>query len=142
MARIPKEVVRHFRNVPLFSGVSEKGLRALITSADEITEPAGKVLVREGQHRRELFVITSGSVKVTRRGRRLNTMGPGDFFGEIALLSGGPRTATCTAETDVSLMIVNPTRFGVVLETEPQVRHAVLHALGERLRSLDKDALD
>jgi CRP-like cAMP-binding protein len=142
MARIPQEVVRHFRNVPLFSGVSEKGLRALITSADEITEPAGKVLVREGQHRRELFVITSGSVKVTRRGRRLNTMGPGDFFGEIALLSGGPRTATCTAETDVSLMIVNPTRFGVVLETEPQVRHAVLHALGERLRSLDKDALD
>ena len=142
MARIPKEVIRHFRNVPLFASVSERGLRALIEAADEITEPAGKVLVKEGQHRRELFVITSGSVKVTKRGRRLNTLGPGDFFGEIALLSGGPRTATCTAETDVSVMIVNPTRFGVVLDGEPQVRHAVLHALGERLRTLEKGTID
>jgi CRP/FNR family transcriptional regulator, cyclic AMP receptor protein len=141
MARIPRQVIEHFRGVPLFSGVSEKGLRALVAAADEITEPPGKAIVREGEHSRELYVVTAGSVKVTRKGRRVNTLGPGDFFGEIALLSGGPRTATVTAETEVSLMILAPSQFTVVLDREPRIMHAVLHALGERLRPLDERAL-
>jgi CRP/FNR family cyclic AMP-dependent transcriptional regulator len=141
MARIPKQVIQHFRNVPLFAGVSERGLRALVAAADEITEPAGKVLVREGEHSRDLFVLTAGSVTVTRKGRRLNTLREGDFFGEIALLSGGPRTATVTAETDVSVMILSPGQFTVVLDNEPRIMQAVLHALGERLRPLDERAL-
>ncbi|MFL5797018.1 MAG: cyclic nucleotide-binding domain-containing protein [Actinomycetota bacterium] len=141
MARIPKQVIQHFRNVPLFAGVSERGLRALVAAADEITEPAGKELVRQGEHSRELFVITEGSVAVTREGRKLNTLGPGDFFGEIALLSGGPRSATVTAETDVAVMILRPAQFTVVLDSEPRIMQAVLRALGERLRPLDERAL-
>jgi CRP/FNR family cyclic AMP-dependent transcriptional regulator len=138
MARIPRKVVEHFRNVPLFSGVSDKGLRAIVAAADEINEPAGKDLVREGEHHRELFVITAGNCKVTRKGRTLNTLGPGDFFGEIALLSGGPRTATVTSTSDVSIMILSPTQFTIVLENEPRIMHSVLRALGERLRDREK----
>jgi CRP-like cAMP-binding protein len=138
MARIPKAVLQHFRNVPLFSGVSEKGLRALVSAAFEITEPAGKDLVREGEHSRELFVITEGSVRVTRKGRSVNTLVPGDFFGEIALLSGGARTATVTADTDVGLMIMSPAEFTIVLDSEPQIMRAVLHSLGERLRDAER----
>src|SRR5438874_7932655 len=102
MAGIPREVLAHFRSVPLFSDVSEKGLRAIVSAADELDEPAGKVMVREGDLRRDLFVITAGTAEVTQGGRRLRQLGAGDFFGEIALLCGGPRTATVTATTEVS----------------------------------------
>ena len=133
MAKIPKEVLEHFRRVPLFAHVSERGLRAVVSAADELDEPAGKALVREGDHGRELFVLTSGSARVTRQGRELAMLGPGDFFGEIALLAGGPRTATVTAESDVAVMILTPRQFETVLDSERSVRRAVLQALGERL---------
>jgi CRP-like cAMP-binding protein len=140
-ARIPKEVLAHFRGVPLFSDVSEKGLRAIASAADEIDEPAGKVLIHEGDLRRELFVITAGTAAVTRKGRRLNTLEAGDFFGEISLISGGPRSATVTAASDISLMILGPSGFLAVLDSEPKVMQAVMRALGERLRGLEKSAL-
>jgi CRP/FNR family transcriptional regulator, cyclic AMP receptor protein len=135
MAGIPRAVLEHFRGVPLFSAVSKRDLRAIVSAADEFDEPAGKVLVREGDLRRELFVLVSGTVSVSRGGRRLRTLGPGDFFGEIALLSGGPRTATVTVTSDVRLMMLAPAQFESVLDAEPGVRRAVLHALGERLRT-------
>jgi CRP-like cAMP-binding protein len=141
MARIPKEVVEHFRAVPLFSTVSNQGLRVIVSVADEFDEPSGRVLVREGEHRRELMVLVSGTAKVSRNGRRIASLGPGDFFGEIALLSGGPRTATVTTTSDVRLMMLAPAGFEGVLETEPAVRRAVLHALGERLRETSASKL-
>jgi CRP-like cAMP-binding protein len=141
MARIPRAVLDHFRSVPLFSGVSERGLRAIVSAADELREPAGTVLVGEGDLRRELYVVVKGTVAVTRRGRKVATLGPGDFFGEFALLSGGPRNATVTAQSGVTVMILAPARFDAVLDSEASVRRAVLHALGERLRTLDKRSL-
>jgi CRP-like cAMP-binding protein len=134
MAGIPKQVLEHFQAVSLFSTVSNQGLRAIVSAADEFDEPSGKVLVREGEHRRELMVLVSGTAKVTRNGRRIGMLGPGDFFGEIALLSGGERTATVTATSDVRLMMLAPAGFEGVLDSEPAVRRAVLHALGDRLR--------
>src|SRR5262245_44205152 len=142
MARIPSEVLDHFRSVPLFAHVSDAGLESIVTAADEIDEPAGKVLVSEGDLRRELFVILSGTATVARGGRELNTLGPGDFFGEFSLLSAGPRTATVTAASDVRVMILGPSRFETVLASEPSVQREVLSALGDRLRMLDAHALD
>lgn len=135
MAKIPKDVLEHFRRVPLFEHVSDKGLRAIVSAADEIDEPEGTVLIGEGDLRRELFVLLTGSAKVIRRGRKIAEVGPGDFFGEIALLSGGARTATVKAETDVRVMMLAPARFETVLDSEPSVRDEVLRALGERLRT-------
>jgi len=135
MAKIPKDVLEHFRRVPLFEHVSDRGLRAIVSAADEIDEPRGTVLIGEGDLRRELFVLLTGTAKVTRRGRKIAEVGPGDFFGEIALVSGGPRTATVKAESDVRVMMLAPARFETVLDSEPSVRDEVLRALGERLRA-------
>ncbi len=139
--RVPKQVIERFRRVPLFAHLSHRGLRAIAAAADELTEPAGNVLVREGEFRRELFVLAEGKAKVTRRGRRVTTLESGDFFGELSLLSGGPRTATVTAETDVSVMMLTPQQFEMVLQREPAVLRAVLKALGDRLQELQKAVL-
>jgi CRP/FNR family transcriptional regulator, cyclic AMP receptor protein len=135
MAGIPHDVLEHFRRVPLFSAVSKGDLRAIVSAADEMDQPAGTVLVREGEFRSELFVITAGTATATMEGREVGRMGPGDFFGEIALLCGGPRTATVTAETDVSIMILAPGPFMGVLRAEPHLLDEIMRALGERLRT-------
>jgi serine/threonine-protein kinase len=131
-------VLEHFGGIPLFSGVSKKGLRALVAAADEIAVREGKDLVREGEHGRELYVVVSGSVRVVRKGRRVATMGPGDFFGELALVSGAPRTATVTTETETTVMVLDPRRFEVVMDREPQVAKAVMAAMADRLRAVER----
>ena len=131
-------MLEHFGGIPLFSGVSKKGLRALVAAADEITVREGKDLVREGEHGRELYVVVSGSVRVVRKGRRVATMGPGDFFGELALVSGAPRTATVTTETETTVMVLDPRRFEVVMDREPQVAKAVMAAMADRLRAVER----
>jgi len=138
MARIPKEVLQHFANIPLFWGVSKEGLEAIAMAADEFDEPAGKVLVREGEHQRDLYVIVTGTVEVSRDGRPVATMGPGDFFGELALIGRGPRMATVTATSDVSLMVLAPQRFEDILEREPGIARALLSTMADRLRNIDQ----
>jgi CRP-like cAMP-binding protein len=135
MTGIPDEVLEHFRKVPLFSAVSKGDLRAIVSAADELDEPAGTVLVREGEFRSELFVITAGTATATQDGREIRAMGPGDFFGEIALLCGGPRTSTVTAQSDVTLLILAPNPFLRVLRSEPDLLDEIMQALGDRLRS-------
>jgi CRP-like cAMP-binding protein len=138
VAGIPKQVLEHFSRIPLFSGVSKKGLRAIVAAADEFTVKPGKELVREGEHGRHLYVVVEGSVKVVRDGRTVATLGPGDFFGELALISGAPRTATVTAEEESTLMVLDPRRFEVVMAEEPQVAKAVLATMGDRVRLLER----
>ena len=134
MAGIPRKVLEHFGRIPLFSGVSRKGLRAIASAADEITVREGKDLVREGEHGRELYVVVEGSVRVTKKGRKVATMGPGDFFGELALVSGAPRSATVTTESETTVMVLDPRRFDVVMDREPRVAKAVLATMADRLR--------
>lgn len=139
MARgIPSEVIRHFKAVPLFSGVSNKSLRTIVQSADELDVSSGKILVREGGTDRELFVILRGEAAVTRGGRKLSTLGPGDFFGEMALLSRGERTATVTARTDMRVMLVGPRHLEDVLAREPSVAQPMLEVMARRIRSSER----
>ena len=138
MARIPKRVLEHFAGVPLFAGVSKNGLRAIVAAADEITVREGKDLVREGEHGRELYVVVEGSVRVVRKGRTVATMGPGDFFGELALMSGAPRTATVTTEAETTVMVLDPRRFDVVMDREPRVAKAVMATMADRLRAVER----
>ncbi len=90
-------------SVPLFAHCSKRELEQIASVADEIDLSEGKELMREGALGREFFVILEGSAEVTRGGEAINTLGPGDFFGEIALISHGPRTATVTATTGADL---------------------------------------
>ncbi len=124
------------KTVPLFSRCSKKQLAAIANLADLIQLPAGTTLIREGATGREFMVIVEGAGEVTRNGRTVDTIGPGDFIGEIALIVGGPRNATVSTTTDTSLLVLTARQFWTLLEDAPQIQGSVLKALGQRLQPL------
>jgi CRP-like cAMP-binding protein len=126
--------------VPLFAGLTSEGLDEIGRITEEVDVPAGKALTHEGRHEGYFFVIVSGTVRIERGGRTINTIGAGDFLGEIALLDGGPRTATATTESPCRLLSMTHERFHELLESSPSVRTAILEAVGERLRALDDES--
>jgi len=121
------------KKVPLFSNCSKQELGEIAQLADEIDLNEGKVLIREGERGREFFVLLEGNADVTRDGGSLNTLGPGDFFGEIALVSHSPRTATVTTTTPVRALVITDRSFQRLLEDAPSMQLKVLQALAERL---------
>lgn len=123
------------RQVPLFSRCSKKQLAALAAEADELTLPEGKVLSRQGQQGREFVVIVDGSAEVTKNGRRINRLGPGDFLGEIALISGAARTATVTTTSETRLLVLTDRGFRRVTGEIPSLNATLLEAMSERLQS-------
>jgi CRP-like cAMP-binding protein len=127
------EKVEWIRHVPLFSQCSKRELAQIASIADEIDLRDGKVLIREGERGREFFVLLEGSAEVTKDGRKINTVGPGDFFGEIALVSQSPRTATVTATSPVHTLVITERSFRRLLEEQPEIQRKVLVALAERL---------
>ena len=128
------------RGVPLFAGLDQEALEAIGKIAEEREVDAGTALTHEGRHEGYFFVIVSGTVRIERGGKVLNTMRDGDFLGEIALLDGGPRTATAVAETACRLLVMTYQRFQQLLDTAPEVRTAVMEEVGQRLRLLDADS--
>lgn len=127
--------------VPLFSGVSEAGLEELGGIADEIDVGPGTALTHEGYREGFFFVIVSGTVRIERGGRTINRLGPGDFLGEIALLDGGPRTATATTESPCRLLSMTYQMFHELLDASPSIRTAILVTVGQRLRAVDESAI-
>jgi CRP/FNR family transcriptional regulator, cyclic AMP receptor protein len=125
--------------VPLFGGMSRGDLEQLGRIVHEVDVKAGDVLTHEGRHEGYFFVVVDGSVDIERGGRTINTLGPGDFLGEIALLDGGPRTATATAATPSRLLSLEHQAFDDLLDTSPAIRTAVLEAVGQRLRAMDDE---
>ena len=123
--------------VPLFAGISAAGIEELGAIADEIEVRAGTVLTHEGYREGFFFIVMSGTVRIERGGRTIATIGPGDFLGEIALLDGGPRTATAIAETPCRLLSLTYQMFHELLDASPEIRTAILEAVGRRLRDLD-----
>jgi CRP-like cAMP-binding protein len=127
--------VELIRSVPLFSHCSKRELAALATEADELSVPAGKNLTTEGDRGREFMVIVEGTADVKRNGRRINQLGPGSFVGEIALLTGVPRTATVTTTSDALLLVLTDRAFKRVVAQMPSVQGSVMTALAERLQA-------
>jgi CRP/FNR family transcriptional regulator, cyclic AMP receptor protein len=125
-------------NVPLLAGCTKRELRRIVALADEIDVPKGKVLIREGEPGRECFVVVDGTATVTMRGRRLSPMGAGSFFGEISLLDGGPRSATVTAETDMSLLVLTSQGFATLIRETPTAAPRIMRGLAERLREAER----
>ena len=128
------------RQVPLFATLGADGLEQLDRAIDEIRVAEGATIIREGRHEGYFFVIVEGQVRIERSGSVVNTLGPGDFLGEIALLDGGPRTATATAETPCRLLTLRHDRFHTLLDGAPEIRTAVLEAVGGYLRRIDDEA--
>jgi len=125
--------VELFKSVPLFVGCSKAELRELARNADEVDLREGYVLVREGRPGREFFVLVDGRVQVTAKDRKLAELTGGDWFGEIALLTKVPRTATVTATSAVRALVLTDRSFRRVVETMPSIALKVLASVGDRL---------
>ena len=125
------------RKVPLFSGLSRRHLDLIAQHADEVKVAEGKVLTRQGERGLEFFLIVDGSARVERDGKPIARLGAGDFFGEMSLIDGKPRTATVIAETPIVLLVVHTRSFGHLLEAVPGLQKKVLVTLCERLREAD-----
>lgn len=120
---------------PFFAELSRRELIALAKATEDLEVEAGKRLTREGESGREFFVIVEGEVAVTKQGDELRRLGPGDFFGEIALLEDRPRTATVTAETPLRFFVLTRQSFRSLLAHQPELEQKVKSALQERLGS-------
>lgn len=121
--------------VGLFAGCSRVELGRIAAAADELSLPAGSELMREGDRGREFVVIVEGEVEVTKAGKQLRSMGPGDFAGEIALVAAVPRTATVTTVTPVRLLVLSDHAFQRLIRETPSIAAKVLAVLGERLHA-------
>jgi CRP/FNR family transcriptional regulator, cyclic AMP receptor protein len=121
------------KGVPLFAGLSKRDLAALGTIADELDVQAGKELIGANEPGRQFFVLLEGEAVVRRNGRKVNTLGPGDFFGEIALLSDRPTTASVTMTSAGLVVVITRGSFNRLLREAPPLQLKVLAAVVERL---------
>jgi CRP-like cAMP-binding protein len=125
------------RPVPLFSQLSAKQLDSIASIADEVDLKQGKRLTAEGERGREFFILLEGGAEVRKRGRKVNELGPGDFLGEIALLTHVPRTATVTVTEPTRALVIRAPEFRALLRHTPALQLKVLVALAQRLAHTD-----
>ena len=127
--------VDRLRSVPLFASCSDKELAFIASRADEIDIPAGRVLTEKGESGGDFFIILEGKAEVdTVPAKR--SLGPGDFFGEIALIDNGPRTATVKATTPMRCLVLGHSQFRDVLHQNGEIAVKILRAVTERLRAV------
>jgi CRP-like cAMP-binding protein len=126
------------KQVPLFERCSKKNLQQVASIADEIDVVKGRALTRQGRAGHEFFVLIEGTAEVTQNGKRIATLGPGDFFGEIALVSRVPRTATVTTTSPATALVISAHDFRSLVDRSPAVALQVLEAIAERLPSAIK----
>jgi CRP/FNR family cyclic AMP-dependent transcriptional regulator len=138
MARDSK--LEHLAQVRLFSACTKKELALLGKATDEVSVPAGREVVTEGTIGHEFFLILEGSASVIRNGKKIATLGPGQYFGEMALLDKGVRTATVKTDTPSTLLVLGQREFSGVLDEVPALAHKLLISMAARLRESDERA--
>ena len=121
------------RRVPLFAGCSKRELASIASLADELTFEVGRTLIREGDRGREFIVVVEGEVEVRKKGRKLPKRGDDSFFGELALLTDAPRSATVQTTTPVRALVIGVNDFQRLLSSSTQIKSKVLRSLAERL---------
>ena len=127
--------------VPLFAGVPPRFIKRLAGEMDEQRFMEGATIVRKGEPGETFYVLVEGEAKVAdENGKRLAQLIPGDFFGEISLMDGGPRTATVVAETPLTALAVSRKDFRSMLEAEPHVTVGLLKHAATLLRRLERPA--
>ncbi len=132
--------VELLRNVPLFKGLSQRQLEQVARLVDEYEAPAGKRLATAGETGHELFVIVEGQALVTLPKGKTRRMGPGEFFGEISLVDGGPRSASVEAATPMRLLVVGHREFWQLLDEAPSLNAKIMRTLAGRLRAAEDAA--
>jgi len=141
MATHTDEKLELLKRTPLLAGLRRKDIEAVGQLVDEVDVKAGYVLMREGDVGREVFVIVDGQVRIDKGEKTIRLMGPGEFLGDIALVTEGPRTATATTETACRLLVLGHGAFHQLMDDYPSIRMSVLEAMALRLRELEPNAI-
>ena len=131
------EKLAQLENVPLFRACTKAELKKIGKLSEEIRVPADKVLVRQGAIGREFFFLLEGEAQVSRNGKEVAVLGPGAFFGELALLVREPRDATVTTLSPAVLLVIGQREFGSLIADSPTIARKLLEGMAHRLRSLD-----
>ena len=131
----------HLAGIRLFSSCSTRDLQKIARSSDEIEVDAGRELTVEGQTGHEAFVIVEGTASVVIADKHVVELGPGKHFGELALLDGGPRTATVVALTPMTLLVINQRAFLSLLDEVPGLSRKIMATLATMVRELDEATL-
>ena len=126
------------RDIPIFSELSKKELRAVSRLMTEIDVKEGRALTREGEVGREFMIIVEGEATVRRNGRLIASLGPGDFFGELAVIAGVPRTATVRAESPMVVETLNRREFSSLLDESPKLARKILVGAVKRLHEIEE----
>jgi CRP-like cAMP-binding protein len=124
----------------LFSTCSNKELRTIRKALEEVEVAPGRLLCEQGTIGREFFLIVDGQASVRRNNRKIATVGPGQYFGELALLDRRPRSASVTSDTDMRLLVLAQREFNAMLDTVPALSRKLLAAMATRLRESDDRA--
>jgi len=125
-------------SVPIFAGLSKRQLRQVAAVSELADYMAGHSIVREGEIGDSFFIVLRGQAKVTVKGRTIHRAMPGDHFGEISLLDGGPRTATVTSETPMTLLSISRKSFLWAIEKDPQISFAMMGTMARMIRRVDR----
>jgi CRP-like cAMP-binding protein len=138
---VADQKLEHLANVKMFSSLNKKELRLVARVADVFTVEDGTVIVNEGTTGHEFYLVLDGRAAVRRGGRKVAELGPGQYFGELALLDRGPRSATVVADGDVELVVIGQREFFALLDEVPPIAHKLLVSMAARLRDADTKAL-
>ena len=136
--RTQRETVSALSVVPLFASLSKKHLERLARETDRQTYAPGVKIVEEGLLGETLFVVLEGRGKITRGGKKVGEVLPGDFFGELSALDGGPRTASVTAETPMRVLRLFRHTLVELLEDEPRLILKLLDGVVDRIREIQR----
>lgn len=127
----------YLRLSPIFSKCSDAQLESVEAGARFVQHSAGTTIVRQGDPGEEFFVIMSGKASVVRDGNEVDVLGPGDYFGELALFDPAPRNATVTAADGLATVVIRRDEFDRLLGEAPGIRAEVLRGMAHRLHELD-----
>ena len=130
-----KATLDHLAEQPVFARCTRKELEAVARLGTTINVDEGYVLTREGRRGYEFFVVVDGEAACTIADERVGTITAGDFFGEMALLDGGTRSATVVAETPMEVLVIDSREFGGMVDQVPATSRAIMQKLAERLRA-------
>jgi len=138
LLRRSSQKIDFLKKVPLFNNLSQRHLGEIAKHADQVKVEADRVLVQQGKIGWEFIFIVEGKARVEKDGKVIRQLSGGDFFGEISLIDGEPRTATVIAETDMTILVVHKTSFDNLLETIPGLQKKILISLCKYLRRAEK----
>lgn len=138
MLRRQSDKAAALSTIPLFSSLSKKELTEVAKHSDEIPVKAGTELMKQDAAGNAFYLIVAGKAVVRRNGRKIADLDEGDFAGELALIDGGPRTATVVMTVDGSVLEIHRREFASLLDRMPSISHKLLIGVAERLREADR----